>query len=131
MIEYAYIETTNHCNLQCSFCNRHEVIGALQHMSVARFTELMERIKHQPIKEAKLMGMGEPFLHPEFDRICKTFKDYFPSAKLISATNCQYSMNVATWFPNSLKYIDYLYLYWIMSISICKVNASLNAMFSL
>ena len=62
MIEYAYIETTNHCNLQCSFCNRHEVIGALQHMSVARFTELMERIKHQPIKEAKLMGMGEPFL---------------------------------------------------------------------
>ena len=110
MIEYAYIETTNHCNLKCSFCNRHEVIGALQHMSVAKFTELMERIKHHPVKEAKLMGMGEPFLHPEFDVICKTFKDYFPDAKLISATNCQYSINVATWFPESLKYIDYLYL---------------------
>jgi len=110
MIEYAYIETTNHCNLQCSFCNRHEVIGDLQHMSVSKFKRLLDKIAHHPIKEAKLMGMGEPFLHPEFNVICKTFKDYFPNARLISATNCQYSMNVATWFPDSLKYIDYLYL---------------------
>lgn len=110
MIEYAYIETTNHCNLQCSFCNRHEVVGALQHMSVAKFVKLMEQIKHHPIREAKLMGMGEPFLHPQFDVICKTFKQYFPHAKLISATNCQYTLTTAKWFAESLKYIDYLYL---------------------
>ena len=26
-ITYAYLETTNYCNLQCSFCNRDDVIG--------------------------------------------------------------------------------------------------------
>ena len=108
MIEYAYIETTNHCNLQCTFCNRHEVIGALQHMSVDKFTQLMEKIKHHPINTAKLMGMGEPFMHPQFDEICRIFKSYFPNAFLIVATNCQYKMT--PWFEESLKHIDMLYL---------------------
>ena len=110
MIEYAYIETTNHCNLQCSFCNRHEVIGPLQHMPLSRFTRLMERIKDHPIHTAKLMGMGEPFMHPQFDKITETFKQYFPESFLISATNCQYTLSQAPWFVNSLKHIDMLYL---------------------
>ena len=113
-ITYAYLETTNYCNLQCSFCNRHEVIGALQHMPVSKFRDMMERIKHHPIKEAKLMGMGEPLLHPQFDEICKIFKEYFPDAFLIVATNCQYPIlpgsKMRTKFENSMKYIDLLYL---------------------
>ena len=106
-ITYVYLETTNYCNLQCSFCNRDEVIGALQHMPVSKFREMLEKIKHHPIKEAKLMGMGEPMLHPKFDEICKTFKEFFPKAKLIVATNCQY--RIRNWFKESLKYIDMLY----------------------
>ena len=38
------------------------------------------------------MGLGEPFL-PKFSEICKMFKEYFPKAFLIVATNCQYKMN--------------------------------------
>lgn len=110
MIEYAYIETTNHCNLQCTFCNRHEVIGPLQHMPVSRFNSLMKRISHHPIKTGKLMGMGEPFMHPQFDIITGTFKTYFPESFLIVATNCQYTLSQAPWFVNSLKHIDMLYL---------------------
>ncbi len=110
MIEYAYIETTNHCNLQCSFCNRDEVIGPLQHMSVDKFEQLLNKIAHHPINTAKLMGMGEPFLHPQFDVICDKFKQVFPNAFLISATNCQYTLTTATWFERSLKNIDLLYL---------------------
>ncbi len=108
MIEYAYIETTNYCNLQCTFCNRHEVIGALQHMSVDKFIELMEKIKHHPINTAKLMGMGEPFMHPKFNEICRIFKQYFPDAFLIVATNCQYK--IRPWFEECLQHIDMLYL---------------------
>ena len=108
MIEYAYIETTNYCNLQCTFCNRHEVIGALQHMPVDKFIELMEKIKHHPINTAKLMGMGEPFMHPKFNEICRIFKQYFPDAFLIVATNCQYK--IRPWFEDCLKHIDMLYL---------------------
>ena len=107
MIEYAYFETTNYCNLDCSFCNRKDVIGPLQHMKVERFDLLLSKLKGQPIKEAKLMGMGEPLLHPNFDEICKTFKTHFPEAKLVVATNCQYRMTSV--FTECLKYVDLMY----------------------
>ena len=54
------------------------------------------------------MGLGEPFLHPKFSIICEMFKEYFPSAFLIVATNCQYKINKN--FTESLKFIDLLYL---------------------
>lgn len=112
-ITYAYLETTNYCNLQCSFCNRDEVIGALNHMPISKFKTLMERIKHHPIQEAKLMGMGEPMMHPKFDEIVRIFKEYFPNAFLIVATNCQYTIKTGTnlrkRFQKALNYIDLLY----------------------
>lgn len=112
-ITYAYIETTNYCNLQCSFCNRDEVIGALQHMTLSKYRKMLDGLKHHPIKEAKLMGMGEPMLHPQFDEICKLFKEYFPNAFLIVATNCQYNIGegrpLRERFQNALQYIDLLY----------------------
>jgi MoaA/NifB/PqqE/SkfB family radical SAM enzyme len=106
-ITYVYLETTNYCNLNCSFCNRDEVIGALKHMPLFQFREMLEKIKHHPVREGKLMGMGEPFLHPQFDEVCKLFKEYFPDAYLIVATNCQYRPRER--FNNAMKYIDNLY----------------------
>lgn len=112
-ITYAYIETTNYCNLQCSFCNRDEVIGALQHMPLSKFRMMLDGLKHHPIREAKLMGMGEPMLHPQFDEVCKIFKEYFPDAFLIVATNCQYNIGegrpLRERFQNALQHIDLLY----------------------
>ena len=107
-ITYAYLETTNYCNLDCSFCNRTDVIGPLKHMSLEDWGKLLDGIKHHPIEEAKLMGMGEPMLHPRFDEVCRMFKETFPKCKVIVATNCQYNINDK--FRESLKYIDMLYL---------------------
>jgi len=113
-ITYAYLETTNYCNLDCSFCNRKDVIGPLKHMTLDNWEKLLSGIKHHPIKEAKLMGMGEPMLHPQFDVICKIFKETFPKCKLIVATNCQYDISDGTRFRQKfqecMKYIDMLYL---------------------
>lgn len=113
-ITYAYLETTNHCNLACSFCNRDEVIGPLRHMSLDKWAELLDSIKHHPIQTAKLMGMGEPMLHPHFDEVCQMFKETFPNCFVIVATNCQYPIKegtkIRTKFERSLKYIDMLYL---------------------
>ena len=106
-ITYAYLETTNYCNLDCSFCNRDEVIGPLKHMSLEDWGKLLDGIKHHPIEEAKLMGMGEPMLHPQFDEVCRMFKEVFPKCKLIVATNCQYNINDK--FRECMKYIDMLY----------------------
>ena len=106
-ITYAYLETTNYCNLDCSFCNRTDVIGPLKHMSLEDWGKLLDGIKHHPIQEAKLMGMGEPMLHPQFDEVCRMFKEIFPKCKLIVATNCQY--NIKDKFRECMKYIDMLY----------------------
>ena len=106
-ITYAYLETTNYCNLDCSFCNRKEVIGDLEHMPLNKWCAMLEKLKHHPIKEAKLMSMGEPFLHPQFDQICEIFKSYFPNAFLIVATNCQYKFTDK--IENAFKYIDLVY----------------------
>tara|TARA_Y100001963_G_scaffold145433_1_gene219038 strand:- start:76 stop:1032 length:957 start_codon:yes stop_codon:yes gene_type:complete len=107
-ITYAYLETTNYCNLDCSFCNRTDVIGPLKHMSLEDWGKLLDGIKHHPIQEAKLMGMGEPMLHPQFDEVCRMFKEVFPDCFLIVATNCQYNINDK--FRECMKYIDMLYL---------------------
>jgi len=113
-IEYAYLETTNYCNLECSFCNRWEVIGPLKHMPLAKWIEMLEKLKHHPLRIAKLMGMGEPFLHPQFDEVIEEFKNRFPDCYTIVATNCQYPIKpgtkLRTKFERALKSLDQLYL---------------------
>jgi len=83
-------------------------------MSLKKWDKLLNQIKHHPIKEAKLMGMGEPFLHPKFDEVTRMFKEAFPECFVIVATNCQYPIKkgtkLGTKFENSLKNLDMLYL---------------------
>ena len=50
-ITYAYLETTNYCNLDCSFCNRMDVIGPLKHMSLDNWQKLLDGISHHPIQK--------------------------------------------------------------------------------
>tara|TARA_Y100000310_G_scaffold181673_1_gene181674 strand:- start:369 stop:1202 length:834 start_codon:yes stop_codon:yes gene_type:complete len=82
-------------------------------MSLDDWGKLLDGIKHHPINEAKLMGMGEPLLHPQFDDVCRMFKEIFPKCKLIVATNCQYNiregLEFRRKFQECMKYIDMLY----------------------
>ncbi|TCD57604.1 hypothetical protein CWE17_07105 [Synechococcus sp. BS56D] len=109
-ISYAYLETTNYCNLDCVFCNRRDVVTKqnLKHMSLDEWQVVLDKLRPHPISEAKLMGLGEPFFHPHFDQITHMFKSNFPKAHVISATNLQY--NPGAIFFNSLPNIDLLYL---------------------
>ena len=107
-ITYAYLETSNFCNLNCMFCNRRDVVKQPRHMSLDEWDIVLAKLSSQPINEAKLMGMGEPFLHPDFHEICRRFKETFPSAFTITATNCQYKLNDN--FIKALPFIDLLYL---------------------
>ena len=100
-IEYASFEVTSYCNLNCSFCNRDEVIKNPKHISVDSWTYILEKLKSHPIREAKLQGLGEPFMHPDFAKLCKIFKEYFPESKILTATNCQY--RITENFTSALK----------------------------
>ena len=83
-------------------------------MPLNKWEEMLGKIKDHPLEECKLMGMGEPFLHPEFDGVTKVFKEVFPSCRVIVATNCQYDIGdtskMKRRFQDSLEYIDVLYL---------------------
>jgi MoaA/NifB/PqqE/SkfB family radical SAM enzyme len=107
-VEYVYLETTNHCNLACSFCNRADVVGKARHMSLEDWGRILDRLGPEPVREAKLMGLGEPFMHPQFDDVCRMFKERFPEAFVLTATNCQYRLHDV--FRRSLQWIDMLYL---------------------
>ncbi len=107
-ISYAYIETTSYCNLHCTFCNRDDVVKRASHMSVEDYRIVLKKLEKHDIKEIKLMGMGEPFMHPKFHEICRLTRETFPKAFIISSTNCQLSFNEN--FKKALQHIDLLYL---------------------
>jgi radical SAM protein with 4Fe4S-binding SPASM domain len=66
MFERLYIEISNICNLQCTFCP--EVIRDKKIMPVADFRKLAEQAK--PLtKQVCLHLMGEPLAHPDFAEI--------------------------------------------------------------
>lgn len=107
-ITYLYLEPTNKCNLDCTFCNRADLVKKTKDISLEDWNMVLDKLSSQPVNEAKLMGLGEPFLHPDFHQLCRRFKEVFPSAFVISATNCQYKLNNN--FIEALPYIDLLYL---------------------
>lgn len=107
-VTYAYLETSSICNLDCRFCNRRDVVKRSRHMSLEEWGIVLEKLSSEPLREVKLMGLGEPFLHPDFHEICRRFREAFPSTVTITATNCQYGLNDN--FIKTLPFIDLLYL---------------------
>lgn len=107
-IQYAYLETSNACNLDCKYCNRRDVVREPKCMSLDDWKIVLDKLSTQPISDAKLMGLGEPFFYDQFHEICRLFKEKFPAAFTITATNCQYKLNQN--FIKTLPYINLLYL---------------------
>lgn len=60
-----YVEITNICNLNCSFCPPH--IRKNEYMSFDSFKTILKEIKPYT-KYIYLHVKGEPLLHPEFDK---------------------------------------------------------------
>jgi len=61
-----YIEITNNCNLNCSFCNNNK--RTKKFMSVSEFKHIIENIK--PYTDYIYLHVkGEPLLHPDLEEI--------------------------------------------------------------
>lgn len=107
-IDYAMLEPTNYCNLNCVFCNRRDVVKKLKHISPDDWIIILKKLSNQPLKVMKMQGLGESYLHPEIDLLTEHIKIFFPQVYLISATNCQY--NIGLKFEKTIKNVDLLYL---------------------
>lgn len=67
-----YVEITNICNLNCSFCPKHS--RKMGYMSVLDFERVAKSIA--PLTRVVCLHlMGEPLLHPEFDKICEIARE--------------------------------------------------------
>ena len=62
MYKKVYIEITNACNLNCSFCMHNR--RTIKYMSITEFETVLERIKKYS-KYIYLHVLGEPLLHPD------------------------------------------------------------------
>lgn len=62
MFKYIYIEITNVCNLNCSFCKGSD--REKKFMSITSFKTILDRIKGYT-KYINLHVLGEPLMHPE------------------------------------------------------------------
>ena len=107
-IEYAMLEPTNYCNLNCKFCNRRFVVKKTKHINLNDWDIILRKLSDQPLRVMKMQGLGESYLHPKIDKIVEMIRSFFPDVQLISATNCQYSINEK--IKQALKYISLLYL---------------------
>lgn len=68
-----YIEITNICNKNCSFCSKDNRLK--QHMSVEDFEHIIKEIKPYT-NYVYLHVKGEPLLHPHFDKILDICQKY-------------------------------------------------------
>ena len=66
MIDRAYIEIGNICNLKCSFCPGTK--RTPRQMTVEEFTEICKKLSGK-VRQLYFHVMGEPLLHPELDKL--------------------------------------------------------------
>ena len=93
-ISYLRLSVTDRCDFRCQYCMAEEMtfLPRSQVLSLEELARIAKVFVGLGVRKIRVTG-GEPFLHPQFSTICKMFKDYFPKAFLIVATNCQYKMN--------------------------------------
>ena len=77
MIDKAYLEITNICNLRCSFC--HGTKRAPRMLTDAEFELITDRLAGE-VKFLYFHLMGEPLLHPSFPHFVKRAweKGFYP-----------------------------------------------------
>src|SRR5690242_19696298 len=65
------IELTNNCNLKCPYCTSPMNIRTKGYMSQETFALLVKQIMDFGIHRVRVVGNGEPTLHPKFPTIIR------------------------------------------------------------
>lgn len=82
MYNKVYIEITNICNMNCSFCHGHK--RPMKKMTMKEFDYILDKLKGQT-EYIYYHLMGEPFTHPELPQFIKLAGEY--GYKSIITTN--------------------------------------------
>jgi len=73
LYDHLHIEATTRCNLTCKTCPHRNTTP-----TVDITPEILETIfyRHSNIRLVHLQGLGEPFMHPDFQNICRISKKH-------------------------------------------------------
>lgn len=74
-LKKVFIEITNRCNLNCSFCHQKELSRTPSFMPVELFKKIASEVT-PATKEVCLHLMGEPLMHPEFSKIVRVCEEF-------------------------------------------------------
>ena len=75
------VYSTDACNFRCSHCAVGDEYPA-NHMSIENLITLLEKA-HNPFLSTIALTGGEPTIHPQFDELVSTIKDFFESKNVI------------------------------------------------
>lgn len=83
-----HVELSTACNLRCRFCSITRP-GRNRERTFIRF-EVLERLRPMLpfVSDCKLHGGGEPFLHPQIERVLQIFRD--EGVRLNTVTNAHF-----------------------------------------
>jgi hypothetical protein len=70
-----FVELTNICNFDCSFCPNHLMERPRGFMEPGLFREIVYQAKESRVERLNLWIMGEPFLHPQAFEFIKFVKE--------------------------------------------------------
>jgi wyosine [tRNA(Phe)-imidazoG37] synthetase (radical SAM superfamily) len=69
------IELTNDCNLGCPHCARSIMERNIGYMDYRLFTSIADQVSQHPYTYLRIVGLGEPSLHPQIGKILDYVKD--------------------------------------------------------
>lgn len=78
------IELTNVCNLACTYCTSPLVLRPQGMMSDATFGALLGQLREARVRRVRLVGNGEPTLHPAFPRLLQQLARTVPYVSLVT-----------------------------------------------
>ncbi len=78
------VEFTNYCNLRCTYCTSPLGIRTRGMMSADTFELLLQRLNELPIARLRVVGNGEPTLHPNFSRMIRRLARNAPYLQLVT-----------------------------------------------
>lgn len=82
------VEFTNLCNLKCPYCSSPYRIRKGGIMTMGTFEKLVSEIRKNKVKRIRIVGNGEPTIHPRFNYMISEIKKAAPVVSL--TTNAQF-----------------------------------------
>ncbi|MGR3220984.1 MAG: radical SAM/SPASM domain-containing protein [Candidatus Anammoxibacter sp.] len=105
MINNIFVEITNHCNFNCTFCPNSIMKRPRGYMDKGLFRNVINEIAEKKLANCiSFHLMGEPLLHPEVNNFMMYCKEKGLKTNLISNISLFNDANI----DHALKYIDYL-----------------------